>query len=169
MFIDGNLSNLTPRQRDIVLAKPYWRMRSFASMLNWRGLRLTWIRFTDDDAAAWPTVPESRILVSYVTTDQEFHIQINELPDQPNLYNAAVGPFRYGISQPAIGWHRFQLFGSETDLAIEARRLKPFLDRQQFRNPARRAAWKRAHPEFLFEDEQEVTSPSRPSTRTSRG
>ena len=27
MFIDGNLSNLTPAQQDVVLAKPYWRMR----------------------------------------------------------------------------------------------------------------------------------------------
>lgn len=150
MFIDGNLANLTPAQRDIVLAKPYWRMRAFASMLNWHGLRLTWIRFTDEDAAAWPTVPESRILASYVTTDQEFHIQINELPDHPRLYNATVGPFRYGISQLAIGWHRFELFSSDAGLANEAQRLKPFLDRQQFRNPTRRAAWKRTHPEFLL-------------------
>ncbi len=103
MFIDGNLSNLTPAQQDVVLAKPYWRMCAFASMLNWRGLRLTWIQFTDEDAAAWPTVPESKILVSYVTTDQEFHLQINELPDQPGLHNATAGPFRYGIPQSAIG------------------------------------------------------------------
>ena len=120
-------------------------------MLNWRGLRLTWIQFTDEDAAAWPTVPESKILVSYVTTDQEFHLQINELSrSDPTSTMLRSGRFGYGISQPAIGWHRFQLFGSETDLAIEAGRLKPFLDRQQFRNPARRAAWKRAHPEFLL-------------------
>lgn len=150
MFIDGDLASLTHTQRDIVLAKPYWRMRTFASMLNWYGLRLEWIRFSDEDAARWHTVPESRILVHYVTTDQEFHIQINEVPDHPRLHNATVGPFRYGISQIAIGWHRFELFNSDADLAIEARRLKPFLDRQQFRAPARRAAWKRAHPECLL-------------------
>lgn len=154
MFIDGDLANLTLTERELVLAKPYWRMRTFASMLNWHGLRLEWIRFRDEDAARSPTVPACRILVYYVTTDQEFHIQINELPDQPDLYHATVGPFRYGISQIAIGWHRFELFSSDADLAIEARRLKPFLDRQQFRNPARRAAWKKAHPESLLKNEK---------------
>ena len=152
MFIDGDLANLTQEQREIVLAKPYWRMRTFASMLNWCGLRLEWVRFSDEDAARWPTVPTSRILVHYVTTDQEFHIQINELPDQPRFYNATVGPFRYEISQIAIGWHRFELFDNDVDLAVEARRLKPSLDRQQFRNPARRAAWKRARPESLLKN-----------------
>jgi hypothetical protein len=146
MFIDGNLAGLTAAQRDIVLGKPYWRMRMFASMLNWHGLRLAWIRFTEEDAATWASVPESRIVVYYATTDPEFHIQVNELSDRPALHNATVGPFRYGISQLAIGWHRFELFNSDADLAAEARRLKPYLDRQQFRNPARRAALKKAHP-----------------------
>lgn len=150
MFIDGDLASLTQAQRDIVLAKPYWRMRTFASMLNWHGLRLEWIRFSDEDAARSPTVPTSRMLVHYVTTDQEFHIQINELPHHPRLHNATVGPFRYGISQIAIGWHRFELFDGDADLAVEAGRLKPFLDRQQFRNPVRRAVWKRAHPESFL-------------------
>jgi hypothetical protein len=149
MFIDGNLANLTAAQRDIVVAKPYWRMCAFAAMLNWHGLRLEWIRFTEEEAATWPNVPESRIVVHYVTTDQGFHIQINEVRDRPALYHATVGPFRYGIWQLSIGWHRFELFSNDADLAAEARRLKPFLDRQQFRNPARRAAWKKAHPELV--------------------
>lgn len=124
-------------------------MRWFASLLNWHGLELEWVRFSDEDAVRYRGVPERRIQVYYVTTDQEFHIQINGL-DHPRLYQATVGPFRYGISQVKIGWHRFELFDDDTKLMAEAQRLKPFLDRQQFRDPARRAAWKKAHPQFLL-------------------
>ena len=133
-----------------MFAEPCWRMRWFASLLNWNGLELGWVRFSDEDASRWASVPASRILVHYVTTDQEFHIQINGLPDHPRIYQATVGPFRYGISQTKIGWHRFELFGDRNKLAAEAERLKPLLDRQQFRDPARRAAWKKSHPEFLL-------------------
>src|SRR5215469_6370422 len=94
MFICGDLGRLTSEQRAIVRAKPYWRMRRFASMLNWHGLRLEWIRFREGEAFLGLTVPESKILLFYRTTDQEFHIQINELPEGRDLYNAAVGPFR---------------------------------------------------------------------------
>lgn len=151
MFISGDLSRLTPTQRAIVLSKPYWRMRWFASLLNWHGLVLEWVRFGDEDARTSIGVSESRILVYYVTNDREFHIQINELPDGPNVYQATMGPFRYGIGcHFAIGWHRFELFENDAELVAEAQRLKPFLDRQQFRDPVRRAAWKKAHPEFVI-------------------
>lgn len=151
MFINGDLSRLTPTQRAIVLAKPYWRMRWFASMLNWEGLVVEWVRISDEDSLNSIGVPESRIDVYYVTNDREFHIQINELPDRSNLYQATMGPFRYGIGciHRAIGWHRFELFENDAHLIAEAQRLKPFLDRQQFRDPARRATWKKAHPEFV--------------------
>jgi hypothetical protein len=149
-MIYGDLGRLNPEQRAIVLAEPCWRMRWFASLLNWNGLRLEWVRFTDEDASNSIGVPESRILVSYITTDQEFNIQINALPDRPRLYQATVVPFRYGISPIKVGWHRFELFDDDARVAAEAQRLKPLLDRQQFRDPARRAAWKKAHPEFLL-------------------
>jgi hypothetical protein len=148
-MICGDLGRLNPEQRAIVLAKPYWRMRWFASQLNWNGLQLEWVRLSDEDVVRSSGVPESRILVYYVTTDQEFHIQINELPDHPRLHQATVGPFRYGIG-PHVGWQRFELFDDDTNLIAEAQRLKPFLDRQQFRDPARRAAWRKAHPELVL-------------------
>ncbi|HJT32426.1 MAG TPA: hypothetical protein VJ783_10320 [Pirellulales bacterium] len=149
MFICGDLASLSPEQRAIVLAKPYWRMRWFASLLNWNGLQLQWLRLSAADAAALPGVREPEIAVFYVTTDREFHIQINELPDRPTLHQATIGPFRYGIG-PHVGWHRFELFDDDADLIAEAQRLKPFLDRQQFRDPARRAAWKKGHPDLVL-------------------
>lgn len=123
-------------------------MRWFASLLNWNGLQLVWVRLTDEDAARSLGVPESRIVVSYVTTDTEFNIQINELCDHPRLHQATVGPFRYGIC-PDVGWDRFDLFDDDAKALAEARRLLPFLDRQQFRDPVRRAAWKKLHPELV--------------------
>jgi hypothetical protein len=149
-MIRGDLGRLTQEQRESVLAEPCWRIRRFASLLNWNGLELEWIRFNAEDSPHSKGVPESRILVYYLTTDQEFHIQINVVPDHPKRYQATVGPFRYGISQIKIGWHRFELFDDDAKLTAEALRLKPFLDRQQFRDPARRAAWKKSHPEFLL-------------------
>jgi hypothetical protein len=147
-MIYGDLSRLNPEQRAIVLVEPCWRMRWFASLLNWNGVRLEWVRFRDEDARNSIGVPASRILLHYVTTDQEFHIQINALADCVRLYQATIGPFRYGISQ--VPWHRFELFDDDAKLVSEAQRLKPFLDRQQFRDPVRRAAWKKANPEFLL-------------------
>lgn len=148
MLIGSDLGNLSTQQRAIVLAKPYWRMGWFASLLNWHALQLEWVNLSQIAATRGPDVPESKILVYYVTTDREFHLQINELPDHPKLYQATVGPFRYGIG--LIGWHRFELCDDDADLIAEAQRLKPFLDRQQFRDPVKRAAWKKAHPEFVL-------------------
>lgn len=148
MFICGDLANLSQAQRAIVLAKPYWRMRWFASLLSWHGLQLQWLRLNDIDAVRWPNVPDAKVLVYYATTDREFHIQINELPDRPSLHQATIGPFRYGIGH--VGWHRFDLFDDDADLIAEAQRLKPFLDRRLFRDPVSRAAWKKAHPELIL-------------------
>jgi hypothetical protein len=151
MFIYGDLSRLSHEQRVIVLCKPFWHMRRFAAMLGWHGLRLEWVRFRDEDAARDVGMPESKILVYYLTTDREFSIQINELPPHDGrLHQATVGAFRYGITQ--LGWHPFELFGDAANLATEAERLRPFLDRQQFRDPLRRAAFKKTHPELLLEN-----------------
>lgn len=150
-MINGDLGMLNPEQRAIVFAEPRWRMRWLASQLNWNGLELEWVRFTDEDALLDKRVPDSRILIYYVTMDKEFHIQINKIHDYPGLYQATVGPFRYRISQVKIGWHRFELFDEDDRIKEELRRLKPHLDRQLFRDPWRRAAWKKAHPEFDFE------------------
>ncbi len=153
MFLCGDLGRLSTRQRAIVMAKPYWRIRWFASILNWNGLRLEWIRLSDVDAERWPDGTESKIIVYYRTTDKHFHLQINELPDRPKLHQATIWPLRYGIgpADVAVGWHRFDLFDDDDDLIAEAQRLKPFLDRQQLRDPARRAAWKKTHPEFVLQ------------------
>lgn len=150
-MIRGDFGRLSQVQRAIVLAEPCWRMRWFASLLNWNGLELEWIRFSDEDALRYAGVPDSRILVYYATKDQKFNIQINGLPDHPRLYQASVGPFRYGICQVKIGWHRFELFDDDGELQVEARRLTPFLNRRQFRDPVRRAAWKKAHAESLLQ------------------
>lgn len=147
-MISGDVWRLNPRQRAIVLAEPRWRMRWFASQLNWNGLNLEWVRFSDEDALRGIGVAESKIHIYYLTTNLRFSIQINKLHNHPRLYQASVGPERYGICQIDIDWHRFELFDDDAQLEAEARRLKPFLDRQLFRNPARRAAWKKTHGEF---------------------
>lgn len=108
---------------------------------------------SDVDAARWPKGPDSKIIVYYLTTDKQFHLQINELPGRPRLHQAAIGPLRYGIA-PYLDWHPFDLFDDDDELIAEARRLKPFLDRQQFRDPVRRAAWKKAHPQFVLKSRE---------------
>jgi hypothetical protein len=153
MYTSGDLSKLTAAQRTVVLAKPWSRIRQFASLLGWRGLSLDWVRFTDEGDARRPAEPEPRIVVYYVTTDAEFHIQINESPIGPcRYYEASVGAFRYGIAQ--IAWHPFELFDEDALFFAEAKRLRPLLDRQQFRDPLRRAAFKKAHPELLLSPRQ---------------
>lgn len=155
MFYDGDFSTLSSEQRQIVLTRPFWRMRWFASLLGWRGLQLSWLRLSDENLAKskmsvedaklyWPGM----ILIHYQTTDVEFKIQINEQsPHNSCRYKATVGPHRYGLA--FVGWHPFELFKSDADLVAEAERLRPVLDRQQYRNPIRRARFKRAHPELL--------------------
>lgn len=145
----SNFAVLSAEQRAVVTSAPYWRLRWFASLLGWNGLRMNWITFTQAEAAKWDTVPVSRILVCYGTTDEEFRIQINEKPGgQTGHYQAMVGPFRYGIH--AIGWFPFELFDDDRKLVDEAERLRPWLGRQQFRDPKLRAAFKARHPELLL-------------------
>lgn len=145
----SNFAVLSAEQRAIVTSAPYWRLRWFASLLGWNGLRMDWITFTEAEAAKSDTVPASRILVSYGTTGKEFRIQINEKPGgQTRHYQAMVGPFRYGIR--AVGWHPFELFDDERALVDEAERLRPWFARDQFRDPKRRAAFKAQRPELLL-------------------
>lgn len=145
MFYNDDFTILSPEQRQVVLSKPFWRMRWFASLLGWRGLRIEWIRLQGEYAD--PLRP-GRIVIYYLTTDKYFKIQINEeSPDQPRRHLATVGGERYGLG--AIGWHSFELFESDIELAAEAERLRPFLDRQLLRNPTRRAKFKKAHPELF--------------------
>jgi len=140
---------LTTEQRALILSKPIWRMRRFAAMLGWNGLQLDWIRFTSEEAARNNTIPKSLVLAHYLTTEWEFHIQINELPSgQSRFHQASVAPNRYGFKH--LGWHKFELFDDDDALTAEADRLRPWLDRQQFRNPKRRAIVKKEHPELLL-------------------
>jgi hypothetical protein len=149
MAHSSSFGRLTAEQRAIVLSRPYWRMRRFASLLGWNGLRMEWIAFTEEEAAKCDTVPISRILVSYLTTDAEFSIQINEKPaGQIRHYQAMVGPFRYGFRP--IGWLPFELFDDDAALLAEAVRLRPWLARRQFRDPKLRAAFRAQHPELLL-------------------
>lgn len=149
MFICGDLSKLSQQQCVLVLSKPYWRMRQFASLLGWRGLVLSWTRITDEEAKCSPTPPKTRLFVYYVTTDERFRIQINELPaGQSRYYQAAIAPFHYRISQTE--WHPFELFDNDAALIGEAERLRGFLHRQRFRDPVQRAAFKKAHPNLFL-------------------
>jgi hypothetical protein len=138
---------LSADQRATLLGKPYWRLRWFASLLGWKGLRQEWIDFGDDELAA------ARIVVWYETTDKKFSIQINENPiGQSRQYEAAILSWRYGIGPIGWnqgGWHPFELFDGDRALRAEADRLRPRLGRQQFRNAKLRAAFRAQHPELL--------------------
>jgi len=141
----SDLGRLTIEQRALILSKPIWRMRRFAAMLGWNGLQLEWIRLSPEEAAS----PNCSVVAYYLTTDQKLRIQINEIPaGQSRFHQAIVVASRNGIG--VFDWHKFELFDDDDSLAAEADRLRPWLDRQQFRNPKRRAIFKKEHPELLL-------------------
>lgn len=153
----ANFTLLSAKHRVVVLSKPYWRIRWFAALLGWKGLRMEWIDFGDQEP-----LTAARIVVWYETTDKKLSIQINENPiGQSRHYEAAILSWRYGIGPRAWnqgGWHPFELFDDDRALMAEADRLRPRLGRQQFRDAKLRAAFKAQQPEVLARFAMEVKS-----------
>jgi hypothetical protein len=139
---------LGPEHRQILASKPIERIRRFAALLGWKGLQPYRIRFTTDEIAKWD-VPGCGLLVSYVTTDKRFFLQINETkPWGAGGHQASIAADRYDIG--SIGWHPFELFDDDARLKLEADRVRPWLDRRNYRNPVLRREFKRHHPELLL-------------------
>lgn len=128
----------------ILATQPLLRMRQFAELLGWRGLRLGYVLLRDDEAT--PANAHGGVVIFYQTTDEKFNLQINTYPHgQCRQHQANVKADRYGILH--VGWHEFELFHDHDRFCQEAERLRPWLDRQMFRNPIRRRQYLREHPE----------------------
>ena len=120
-----------PRLRNLVL-------RRFGSMLGWWGLQLNYIRLSDEESKRG-NVPDG-LVIYYMTTDSKFNLQINTTPcGQTRFHQATLKADRYGVVH--VGWHPFELFDDDEQLELEARRLKPWLDRKNLRDPARRRSF----------------------------
>ena len=129
-------------------SKPIARMRWFASLLNWRGLQLERVVFTDEQIAEW-NVPQSGIVTYYMTPDLKFNLQINETPNgQSVTHQATIKADRYGIAN--IGWHPFTLNEENDSLRAEAERLRPWLERNNYKNRKWLRQFKRENPEMLL-------------------
>jgi hypothetical protein len=125
---------MTPEQRRILDSKPIWRMRRFAALLNWHGLQMSHHLLSAEDIERLNFHP-SGIIVYYMTPDLKFNLQINENPvGQTVTHQATIKASRYGIIH--IGWHDFSLFEDDDNLKREAERLRPWLDRNLYKNKA---------------------------------
>jgi hypothetical protein len=139
---------MNAEQHRILSSKPLGRMRWFASLLGWHGLQLELILFAQDEIAKW-NVPASGLIVFYMTTDWKFNLQINERPTgQAGTHQATIKADRYGIKN--IGWHPFTLFDDDDDLRREAERLRPWLDRNLYKNRRWLRLFKTRYPEMLL-------------------
>lgn len=98
-------------------------MRKFASLLGWNGLELFVVGPIDGVG----------FVSFYQTPDEKFNLQINEIPSgQCSTHQATVKASRYGIS--SIGWVPFTLFDDPLKLKEEAMRIRPGLDRKNWKS-----------------------------------
>jgi hypothetical protein len=143
---------MTPEQLQLRNAKPLFRMRRFAQLLNWRGLQLEWTCLSAEVLAQYPKWPRSGIVFWYITTDEKFNLQINELPEGgEHTHQATVKAERYRICN--TGWNPFTLFNDDESLAREADRLRPLCDRDLFKNRAWARQFRMEHPEFAIPED----------------
>lgn len=135
---------MTPEQSRILAAKPIARMRRFAALLNWQGLKIFYHFFSPGEDAG-TSVPNTRFIVWYMTSDEKFNLQINEHPIGQSLtHQASVKAIRYGISNN--GWHPFVLGDGDDELRSEAERLRSKLDRRLWKNRSWRRDFIAGHP-----------------------
>ena len=140
--------SMTAEQHRLLTSKPIARMRWFASLLKWHGLELSHHVFSSDEIARW-NFHAAGILVTYMTPDLKFNLQINEHPiGQTVTHQATIKAERYGIVH--IGWHSFTLFEDDEELRREAERLRPWLDRNLYKNQAWLRDFKAQHAELLL-------------------
>ena len=150
---------MNAEQHRILTSKPIAQMRWFASLLNWHGLELSHHIFSSDEIARW-NFHASGILVTYMTPDLKFNLQINENPvGQTVTYQATIKAERYGIVH--IGWHPFTLFNDDNALRREAERLSPSAGPKVVQEPEMAAEFRGPTPRNAFVVAQKTTGPSR--------
>ena len=148
--------------RQLLNSKPLARMRYFASLLGWNGLQLEYKTFSPDEIAKYGC-PATGILTYYMTTDFKFNLQINEVTTgQALAHQATIKADRYGICN--IGWHPFDLSENDQQLMQEVERLRPWLDRQLYKNASWRRTFKRKFPEMLLPSQKKKRGSSHGSS-----
>lgn len=151
---------LTLEHQRLLAHKPIESVQRFAEMLHWNGIEMDWVLFTPEEIEKW-NVPSSGLLVWYLTTDLKFNIQVNETPPWEAVgHQASIVARRYGIRD--VGWHPFNLSHGH-ELESEVERLRPWLDRRNFKNPKWRREFKRRHPELLIPSRKKLRGKRRDS------
>ena len=124
--------------------------RCFAARFGWRGLQLDWIRsYLNQSKELVPVNVAGGVVISYTTTDPKFFLQINTVPHgQLHSHQATITAERYGIGN--IGWHPFTLHEDDDKLLAEIEMLRPWLDRNQYKNRKWLRHFKSEHPDMLM-------------------
>ena len=136
------------RRREILAQQPLARMRHFASLLGWRGLRLFSHRIPEEALGPEVNIPDG-IVIYYDTSDLKFSLQINTFPHgQTRFHSATVKADRYGILH--TGWQPIELFDEDEPLMAEAQRLQPLLGRHLFKDRQWRWSFALQHPELYM-------------------
>ncbi len=113
------------------------RLRQFAAMLGWHGLREL-RHIVRDDA---PGISSGSVIRWYESGSvDEVLLQINVSP----YYHAAVYALRYRL---CTGWHRFTLYVDTRKVAPEAAKLELWLHRKWFTTIEKRREFRAKHPE----------------------
>lgn len=94
-----------------------------------------------------------------MTPDLKFNLQVNENPiGQSVTHQATIKADRYGIRN--IGWHHFTLFDDDNELSCEAERLRPWLDRNLYKNRRWLREFKAKHPDMLLPSRKKRRGPT---------
>lgn len=150
---------MTPEQQRYLESRPINRLRQFASMLHWHGLQLNYLLITPDTPGFDNT--DDPLIVWFATPQWKFCLHINERSghDAPLTHCAAVVPFGYGL-RPDV-FQSFTLFDDPHQLAAEADRLRPLLDRRYWRRKSWRQSFLLAHPELRIPTKKRRGAPLR--------
>lgn len=137
---------MTPEQQRYLESRPIDRLRQFASMLYWHGLQLNYHLMPPHTPGISET--DDPLIVYFATTHWKFYLQINERGghDAQLTHCATVVSFGYGLRP--YEFQSFTLFDDPLQLAAEADRLRPLLDRRYWRRKSWRKSFLLAHPEL---------------------
>ena len=120
--------------------RPYVRLQAFADLLGWHGLRPYVFRIVLKERN------EEIIQIGYWSGDQDFQLRLSECRQHTSSYSASVNAERHGVAHSGV--HSFELYVDDPRLVGEAERLRPYLFRDNYLDPAWCANFAREYPEL---------------------